>query len=153
MAGKVSHPTVSKIKDALSSILRAAVDVDYLIENPMEGLRLPQDKRARQPKPTVTPAQFHELIKLVSEPYATMLYVSVWTGLRVGELIGLKWRCVHADCVTVEERFSRGDWSVPKTQAILAGGLGRSRLARAGRSCRLWPVGTIARRCQPSPGG
>ena len=49
-----------------------------------------------------------------------MLYVSVWTGLRVSELIGLKWRCIHADSITVEERFSRGDWSVPKTQASAA---------------------------------
>jgi integrase len=78
------------------------------------------DKRARQPKPTITPEQFHELVELVAEPYATMLYVSVWTGLRVSELIGLKWRCIHADSITVEERFSRGDWSVPKTQASAA---------------------------------
>jgi integrase len=120
MAGKVSRPTISKIRDALSSILRAAVDVDYLNKNPMEGLRLPLDKRARQPKPTITPEQFHALVELVSEPYATMLYVSVWTGLRVSELIGLKWRCIHADSITVEERYSRGDWSVPKTQASAA---------------------------------
>jgi len=120
MAGKVSHPNVSKIRDALSSILRSAVDVDYLNKNPMEGLRLPLDKRARQSKPTITPEQFHELVELVAEPYATMLYVSVWTGLRVSELIGLKWRCIHADSITVEERFSRGDWSVPKTQASAA---------------------------------
>ena len=115
MAGKVSHPTISKIRDTLCSILRAAVDVDYLIKSPMEGLRLPLDKRARQPKPTITPEQFHELVELVPEPYATMLYVSVWTGLRVSELIGLKWRCIHADSITVEERYCRGDWSVPKT--------------------------------------
>lgn len=120
MAGKVAHPTVSKIRDALSSILRAAADVEYLNKNPMEGLRLPLDKRARQPKPTITPEQFHNLVELVSEPYATMLSVSVWTGLRVSELIGLKWRCIHADSITIEERYSRGDWSVPKTQASAA---------------------------------
>jgi hypothetical protein len=85
----------------------------------MEGLRLPLDKRARQPKPTITPEQFHERVELVAEPDATMLYVSVWT-LPVSELIGLKWRCIHADSITVEERFSRGDWSVPKTQASAA---------------------------------
>jgi len=120
MAGKVSYPTISKIRDALSSILRSAVDVDYLIKNPMEGLRLPPDKRPRQPKPTITPEQFHELVELVSEPYATMLYVSVWTGLRVSELIGLKWRCIHSDSISVEERYFRGDWSVPKTPASAA---------------------------------
>ena len=120
MAGKVSYPTISKIRDVLSSILRAAVDVDYLIKTPMEGLRLPLDKRPRQPKPTITPDDFNKLVQFVSEPYATMLYVAVWTGLRVSELIGLKWRCIHADSITIEERYCRGDWSVPKTDASAA---------------------------------
>jgi integrase len=103
MAGTVPYPTISKIRDALSSILRSAVDADYLIKNPLDGLRLPLDKRPRQLKPTITPDQFHALLELVPEPYASMLFVSVWTGLRVSELIGLKWRCIHADSITVEE--------------------------------------------------
>jgi integrase len=120
MAGKVSYPTISKIRDVLSSVLRSAVDVDYLIKSPMEGLRLPLDKRLRQPKPTITPEQFNKLVQLVSEPYATMIYIAVWTGLRVSELIGLKWRCIHTDSITIEERYCRGDWSVPKTDASAA---------------------------------
>src|SRR5262249_21078658 len=106
--------------DTLSSILRAAVDVDYLIKSPMEGLRLPVDKRPRQPKPTITPVDFHKLVQLVAEPYATMIYVAVWTGLRVSEVIGLRWRCIHTDSMTIEERYCRGDWSVPKTDASAA---------------------------------
>jgi integrase len=120
MAGKVSYPTISKIRDVLSSILCSAVNVEYLNKNPMEGLRLPLDKRPRQPKPTITPDQFINLVQLVSEPYATMIFVAVWTGLRVSELIGLKWRCIHADSITIEERYCRGDWSVPKTDASAA---------------------------------
>lgn len=120
MAGKTSYPTISKIRDALSSILRSAVECEYLNKNPIEGLRLPLDKRPRQSKPTITPQDFNKLVQLVSEPYATMLYVAVWTGLRVSELIGLKWRCVHADSIAIEERFCRGDWSVPKTASSAA---------------------------------
>jgi integrase len=120
MAGTTPYPTISKIRDGLSSILRSAVDADYLTKNPLDGLRLPLDKRPRQPKPTISPAQFHALLELVPEPYASMLFVSVWTGLRVSELIGLKWRCIHTDSITVEERFCRGDWSTPKTSASAA---------------------------------
>jgi integrase len=86
----------------------------------MEGIRLPLDKRPRRPKPTITPLQFSNLVQLISEPYATMIYVAVWTGLRVSELIGLKWRCIHDDSITIEERYCRGDWSVPKTDASAA---------------------------------
>jgi len=120
MVAQVSYPTISKIRDALSSILRAAVHVEYLNKNPMEGLLLPKDKRPRRPKPTITPKQFFRLVEIVSEPYATMIFVAVWTGLRVSELIGLKWRCIHADSITVEERFCRGDWSDPKTESSAA---------------------------------
>ncbi len=81
---------------------------------------MPPDKRPRRPKPTVTPEQFNNLVEFLAEPYATMVYVAVWTGLRVSELIGLKWRCIHDDSITIEERYTRGDWSVPKTQASAA---------------------------------
>jgi integrase len=120
MAGELSYPTISKIRDVLSSILRYAVEVEYLNKNPMQGLRLPKDRRARRPKPTITPEQFSNLMQFVSEPYATMIFVAVWTGLRVSELIGLKWRCIHADSITIEERYCRGDWAQPKTNASAA---------------------------------
>jgi hypothetical protein len=35
MAGKVPYPTISKVRDVLSSVLRSAVDVEYLNKNPM----------------------------------------------------------------------------------------------------------------------
>ena len=131
MAGQVAYPTISKIRDALSSILRSAVDAEYLNKSGMDGVRLPLDKRARRRKPTVTPQQFHNLMQLISEPYATMIYVAVWTGLRISELIGLKWRCIHEDSITIEERYCRGDWSVPKTDASAATiGVDRTVIAR-----------------------
>ena len=117
---QVAYPTMSKIRDCLSSILRAAVHVNYLSENPMAGLELPKDRRPRRPKPTITPQQLTNLLQLISEPYASMVYVCAWTGLRVSELIGLKWHCIHADSITIEERFCRGDWAAPKTRASAA---------------------------------
>ena len=55
-------------------------------------------------------------MNLIPEPYSTMVYVAVWTGLRVSELIGLRWEDVHAESLTVDERCTRGDWSVPKSK-------------------------------------
>jgi integrase len=86
----------------------------------MEGLKLPPDKRPRRAKPFISPEQFSALVELIPEPYATALYVGVWTGLRVSELLGLKWRCVRPDSIAIEERFCRGDWAAPKTDASAA---------------------------------
>src|SRR5438309_1390725 len=80
--------------DTLSSVLRSAVRYGFLVKNPLDGLQMPPDKRGRRSKSFITPAQFDALLQLISEPYATMLYTAVWTGLRVSELIGLKWRCI-----------------------------------------------------------
>jgi integrase len=107
------------MRDALSSVLRSAVP-EFLVKNPLDGLRLPRDKRGRRSKPFISPEQFNSLVQLVPEPYSTMLYVSVWTGLRVSELIGLKWRCIHRDSISVDERYFRGDWSAPKSTASAA---------------------------------
>jgi integrase len=115
----IPYPSVVKVRDAFSSILRSAVP-DFLVKNPLDGLRLPRDKRGRGRKPVLSPEQFNKVVQLVPEPYATMLYVAVWTGLRVSELIGLKWRCIHTDSITIDERYCRGDWSVPKTAASAA---------------------------------
>ena len=59
-------------------------------------------------------------MNLISEPYATMVYACVLAGLRVSELIGLKWEDVHTDSLTIDERFSRGEWGCPKTTASSA---------------------------------
>jgi integrase len=117
---RVAYPSILKIRDTLSSILRSAVQWGFLIQNPMVGLKLPVDKRPRQQKPVISPEQFSNLVQYISEPYASMLFVSVWTGLRISELIGLRWRCIHSDSITIEERFCRGDWSTPKTNASAA---------------------------------
>jgi hypothetical protein len=87
---RLAHPSILKIRDALSSILRSAVRYGFLIQNPMVGLKLPVDKRPRRQKPIISPEQFSNLVEYVSEPYASMLFVSVWTGLRISELVGLK---------------------------------------------------------------
>jgi integrase len=49
-----------------------------------------------------------------------MVHVAVYTGLRVSELIGLRWRNVHNDSITIEERYCRGDWGAPKSNASSA---------------------------------
>jgi integrase len=106
-----------KLRDALSSILRCAVQYEFLSKNPMDGLRLPPDKRGTIAKPWVTPAEFHALLNLIPEPYATMLCLAAFGGLRPSEIAALRWRWVYENSVQVAERFTRGDWSHPKTDA------------------------------------
>jgi integrase len=117
---KVGHATATKIKDALGSVLNSAVKFGLLVKNPLTGVEIPAPRTGKRPKPHITPEQFDALVNLMTEPYATMVYVCVLSGLRVSELIGLKWEDVHPNSLTIDERYSRGDWSQPKTSASSA---------------------------------
>jgi len=68
-------------------------------------------------KPFIRPEQLDVLIELIQEPYATMVYAAVLTGLRVSELIALQWSDVHPQSLTIDERYCRGDWAAPKSDA------------------------------------
>ncbi len=114
---KLSQESKDKIRDVLSSILGSAVSYGLLVKNPVEGVRLPPAKTGRRTKPFVTQQQFSMLVELIAEPYATMLYTAAYTGLRASEVIGLKRRNVHEDSITVEQRYCRGDWGAPKSEA------------------------------------
>ena len=114
---KLSPESMDKIRDVLSSILQSAVRYELLVKNPVEGVRLPKPKQGKRSKPFVTPDQFIALLNLIAEPYASMTYVSVYTGLRVSELVGLRWRNVHHDSISIEQRYCRGDWGIPKSEA------------------------------------
>jgi len=108
-----------KTRDVLSAVLRTVVEYGRLDANPAERIRLGR-RRLNQPKPFLRPAQFFDLLGEVREPYATMVYATVFTGLRISELAGLRWRNVHSDSITVDARYSRGDWDVPKSLASKA---------------------------------
>lgn len=118
-ATKLSPESVDKIRDVLSAVLRTAVDYGRLSTNPVEKIRLKKRKLTKA-KPFIRVEQFYSLLQLLAEPYATMVYVAVFTGLRVSEVAGLLWRNIHSNSITVEQRYSRGDWDEPKSDASKA---------------------------------
>jgi integrase len=58
-----------------------------------------------------------QAVNEIPEPYSTMVYVATYTGLRISELIGLKWHDLGTESITIDERYCRGDWSQPKSES------------------------------------
>jgi integrase len=114
----LAHESRDKIRDVLSSVLRSAVEYGFLVRNPVENVRMPAERRGKKRnKPYLAPAQFNQLLELIPEPYATMVYVAIYTGLRVSELAGLRWDDIHEESITIDERYCRGDWGAPKSES------------------------------------
>jgi hypothetical protein len=78
----LSQESKDKIRDVLSAILGSAVKYGYLVKNPVEGVILPRSKMKRH-KPVLRPPEFAILLEAMEEPYASMVYVAMYTGLRV----------------------------------------------------------------------
>lgn len=116
---KLSFESVDKIRDVLSAMLRTAVEYGRLLSNPAEKVRL-RRRKPRGPKPFLRIDQFYTFVDAIAEPYASMVYVAVFTALRVSELAGLRWRNIHSTSITVEERYCRGDWDQPKSESSRA---------------------------------
>lgn len=57
------------------------------------------------------------MIANIPEPYASIVYVAIYTGLRVSELAGLRWNDLGEDTITIDERYCRGDWGAPKSDS------------------------------------
>src|SRR5206468_10817969 len=114
----LAHESRDKIRDVLSAVLGFAKQHGLLHLNPTEGLRLPVQRTGRRrSKPYLTPEQFEILAARIPEPYATMVYVAIFTGLRVSELAGLRWNDLGEDTITIDERYCRGDWDAPKSES------------------------------------
>lgn len=116
----LNYESVDKIREVLASVLTSAKEYGLISTNPIENVRLPRRKRGKpHTMPYITLDEFNMLVDLMPEPYATMVYVAVWTGLRASELIGLRWEDIHPerDTITIDERYCRGDWSKPKSKA------------------------------------
>jgi integrase len=113
----LQHESLDKVRDVLSAICVSAIRYQLLLKNPVEGVRLPPPKRGKRMKPWISQEQFSLMLAMMQEPYATIVFVAMYTGLRPSELAGLRWRNVHADAITIDERYCQGEWGSPKSEA------------------------------------
>ena len=122
--------TVHHLQCALSKVLGTAVEWGYVEANPVRMTRLPRRRRTMD-KAVLTPVQLRLLLAKLPEPSRSLAFLLVLTGMRIGELIALRWR--NVDLVTgllrVEETVYDGHFDEPKSK----------------HSVRLIPLGPLAK--------
>jgi integrase len=109
--------TVRNAWTLLSGILETAVEYGYLTMNPARGVKFPPQKLREAPA-MIAGDDFTRLLKEVDEPYRMMIGLIAATGLRIGELLGLRWRALDLEVGTLNVRESvyEGKAQQPKTQ-------------------------------------
>jgi integrase len=86
--------------------------------NPISLVELRGVTRRRKRPMILTPEQYHALLGLLIEPYRSMVIVALSLGLRVSELLALKWSDFDFDALTVsvERGVVNGRVSDTKTE-------------------------------------
>ena len=129
LAAGLAWETVHHLQCALSKILGTAVEWGYIEANPVRMTRLPRRRRTYS-KVVLAPAELKLLVARLPEPSRSLVLLLMLTGLRIGELLALRWRNVDLETglIRVEETVYDGHFDEPKSR----------------HSMRLIPLGPLA---------
>jgi integrase len=126
----LASQTVRNAWIVLSSVLDAAVDYSYLNWNPARGVKFPLQGLRKETK-ILNAVALAKLLAQLCEPYRSMVILTALTGLRVGELLALRWKMVDltAGTIRISESMFHGQVQLPKSE----------------RSVRVLPIGPQTR--------
>ena len=95
--------TVRNINQVISSAMNFAIDQKLIATNPTDGCALPKlEHREMKPLPAEQLASF--LREAKESGVYEMYYIELATGLRRGELLGLKWEDIDLEGGTIQVR-------------------------------------------------
>jgi len=110
--------TIRGVRATLSTVLQSAVERGYLDKNAARGIRI-RGTDAKLQRRFYSPAQLRLLTQELTEPCRAVVQLAVLTGMRIGEILALRWKRVDLLRGTIEvaESFSDGEFGSPKTRS------------------------------------
>lgn len=118
MQGGLSWESASHLRNLTSRVFEMARKWNYhLGANPASGILLPEKVPVRE-KHALTPSQIPALLASLKEPARTTVLVGILTGMRVGEILGLRRKDVDflSGQIRIEQANYRGIFGTPKTK-------------------------------------
>lgn len=121
---KLKHETVINITKVLSQSFKYAIDNGYIAENPYRGIKVPKDKCLKEIK-VFKQEEVEKIlsVKGFSEQKKNIVNIAYRTGMRIGEILALKWEDINFDqnLLTVKRTLSsynngRSEICEPKTK-------------------------------------
>jgi len=118
-------PLAAKTKGQIRALFHLLFEKAMLWElidlqrNPVELVKLKgTSRRTRRPQ-IITPEKFQDLMTVLREPYRTMAIVAMCTGLRVSEILALRWEHIdfRAGLMLVQQGVVNGRIGKVKTEA------------------------------------
>lgn len=148
LTDKYSYSTIKKAYNAINAVMKLAIERDYIRKNPCSSVRLP--KQMQRPKSDIeffTDEEVELITQAAIRKYKTGRYIYkhgyaiillLNTGLRVGELLALKWSNVDFENKQLYISETRGQ--VIERQADEKKYVMVDRSTKTQSSCRYVPI-------------
>jgi len=109
----------AKIRNIMSALYSHAIRWEWADKNPITSVR--QSAKRQNAPDVLTPEEIMAFLKELSDPLRMMIELDAFTGLRRGELIGLRWQDVDFENLILRLRRSVVAMveGMPKTEASL----------------------------------
>jgi integrase len=93
LAVPVGNYRKGHIHNVMKQLFKTAMHYEWLplAANPMSTFSIEGSTKRERVPGTITHAQFHAILELLTEPYRTMVVIAQCLGLRVSEIMGLQW--------------------------------------------------------------
>ncbi len=113
--------TLRKILVSLGQIMAYAVRHKYIDHNPFHDAERPRGRGGtkKQKIRILTPAEINALLKAVSnQKYRTLFMLTIFSGARQGELLGLRWSDVDwfNNQIHIQRTYNNQSWYDVKTE-------------------------------------
>lgn len=115
--GDSSWKTVKHIRTVFGTILEAAVRDELLPSNPVRKTRMPRRSEVEETI-SFSPDVLRTLLETLPEPSRSIAALLAMTGLRIGELLALRWQDIDFDkrYISVRQTVYEGHFDVPKSK-------------------------------------
>ena len=114
----LSGSSVHGMRTALSKVLQAAVDWNFIELNPARGIRI-GDRGPKTERLYLNSSEALRLLPALPEPCHMIVLIAVLTGMRIGEILALRWKYLDLlrGVIQIRETVSEGLFGSPKTRS------------------------------------
>lgn len=110
--------TTNHLRHLLSKVTGTAVNWDYVPNNPVQSAKMPE-RTLKRPHRFLTAEEVRRLVAASKAPIRTIVLLATIAGLRIGEILALRWGRVDLlrGTLLVAETCYKGHYGSPKPRA------------------------------------
>ena len=111
---KLSSSVVKHLRWFLNAIFKLALSDGVVLNNPAAELKIPKKCRPGRSLRPLTEEEVNQYVEALDLREKLIARLTIFEGMRPGEILALRWRCFAGDIFRIEERVYKRVFDTPK---------------------------------------